>query len=188
MFLFLSPSLSLSHGIFFVSLSLSWIRLADFCGWLNSMGSVSLMHAFVQRQTVCNRTWFGDIGKTYEMEIEKPNALPFVCHLNFTAAGDSHGDIIQVSDQLFCRQTCWNYMFIVWVYVACARKANFFATDVFFLLQLEFISFDRNAPSSIVVLVFIFFCSFVLQAMFIRNHSIVMSRIFFALKSFLSFL
>lgn len=49
------------------------------------------------RQTVCNRTWFGDIGKTYEMEIDKPNALPFVCHLNFTAPGDSHGDIIQVS-------------------------------------------------------------------------------------------
>lgn len=46
--------------------------------------------------TVCNRTWFGDVGKTYEMELDKPTALPFVCHLNFTAAGGSHGDIIQV--------------------------------------------------------------------------------------------
>lgn len=31
------------------------------------------------------------------MEIDKPNALPFVCHLNFSAPGGSHGDIIQVS-------------------------------------------------------------------------------------------
>lgn len=49
-------------------------------------------------RTVCNRTWFGDVGKTYEMEIDKPSALPFVCHLNFTAPGGSHGDIMQVSD------------------------------------------------------------------------------------------
>lgn len=47
--------------------------------------------------SVCNRTWFGDTGKTYEMELDKPKNLPFVCHLNFTAAGGSHGDIIQVS-------------------------------------------------------------------------------------------
>lgn len=46
---------------------------------------------------VCNRTWFGDIGKTYEMEINKPTELPFICHLNFTASGGSHGDFIQVS-------------------------------------------------------------------------------------------
>lgn len=51
----------------------------------------------VRARTVCNRTWFGDIGKTYEMEIDKPSALPFVCHLNFTAPGGLHGDIIQVS-------------------------------------------------------------------------------------------
>lgn len=47
--------------------------------------------------TVCNRTWFGEVGKTYELELDKPTALPFACHLNFTAAGGSHGDIIQVS-------------------------------------------------------------------------------------------
>lgn len=47
--------------------------------------------------SVCNRTWFGDTGKTYEMELDKPKNLPFVCHLNFTAAGGTHGDIIQVS-------------------------------------------------------------------------------------------
>lgn len=48
--------------------------------------------------TVCNRTWFGDVGKTYEMELDKPTVLPFICHLNFTAPGGSHGDIIQVSN------------------------------------------------------------------------------------------
>lgn len=47
---------------------------------------------------VCNRTWFGDVGKTYEMELDKPTTLPFICHLNFTAPGGSHGDIIQVSN------------------------------------------------------------------------------------------
>lgn len=50
--------------------------------------------------TVCNRTWFGDIGKTYEMEIYKPSKLPFICDLNFTAPGGLHGDIIQVSNIL----------------------------------------------------------------------------------------
>lgn len=34
------------------------------------------------------------------MELDKPSALPFTCHLNFTAAGGSHGDIIQVSNVL----------------------------------------------------------------------------------------
>lgn len=32
------------------------------------------------------------------MELDKPTTLPFICHLNFTAAGGSHGDIIQVSN------------------------------------------------------------------------------------------
>lgn len=52
------------------------------------------LHTFF---SVCNRTWFGEIGKTYEVEIDKPNVLPFICHLNFSAAGGLHGDIIQVS-------------------------------------------------------------------------------------------
>lgn len=69
------------------------------------------------RQTVCNRTWFGDIGKTYEMEIDKPNALPFVCHLNFTAPGDSHGDIIQVSTSNHSRfQFQFHFMFRLFRY------------------------------------------------------------------------
>lgn len=46
--------------------------------------------------TACNRTLYGDTGKTYELEIHKPKAFPFVCHLNFSAPGGPYGDIIQV--------------------------------------------------------------------------------------------
>jgi hypothetical protein len=49
--------------------------------------------------TACNRTYFGDVGRTYELEIRRPreDRLPFVCHLNFTAAGGQWGDLVQVS-------------------------------------------------------------------------------------------
>lgn len=48
---------------------------------------------------VCNRTYYGDVGKTYELELGKPleGRLPFLCHLTFTANGHNHGDIVQVS-------------------------------------------------------------------------------------------
>lgn len=66
--------------------------------WISHNLCVFSLFSFLVPFSVCNRTWFGDVGKTYEMEIDKPKALPFVCHLNFTAPGGSHGDIIQVSD------------------------------------------------------------------------------------------
>lgn len=53
--------------------------------------SITMLHL------VCNRTWLGDTGKTYEIELDKPKTLPFICHFNLTAAGGYHGDIIQVS-------------------------------------------------------------------------------------------
>lgn len=48
--------------------------------------------------TACNRTYMGDVGRTYELEVRRPREehLPFVCHLNFTALGGNYGDIIQV--------------------------------------------------------------------------------------------
>ncbi|XP_063232233.1 uncharacterized protein LOC134536448 [Bacillus rossius redtenbacheri] len=48
--------------------------------------------------TVCNRTYYGDVGKTYELELHKPREerLPFLCHLTFTANGLSHGDLVQL--------------------------------------------------------------------------------------------
>lgn len=48
--------------------------------------------------TACNRTYYGEIGRTYELEVRRPreDRLPFLCHLNFTAAGGIFGDLIQV--------------------------------------------------------------------------------------------
>lgn len=66
---------------------------------------------------VCNRTWFGDTGKTYEIELDKPKTLPFICHFNITAAGGYHGDIIQVR-YIFCSfysssSSSFSYLFIL---------------------------------------------------------------------------
>lgn len=49
--------------------------------------------------TVCNRTYYGDIGRTYAIKVPTPqwNKLPFLCHLTFTASGHDQGDIVQVS-------------------------------------------------------------------------------------------
>lgn len=46
--------------------------------------------------TACNRTYYGKWGLTYELEIPRPKQRPFVCEMNFTAAGGMYGDIIQV--------------------------------------------------------------------------------------------
>ncbi|PSN38539.1 hypothetical protein C0J52_22226 [Blattella germanica] len=47
----------------------------------------------------CNRTYLGDVGKTYELELHRPREdwLPFICHLKFEAGGDDLGDLVQVS-------------------------------------------------------------------------------------------
>ena len=46
----------------------------------------------------CNRTLYGDVGRTYRVEVRRPreDRLPFLCHLNFTAAGSDLGDLVQV--------------------------------------------------------------------------------------------
>jgi len=56
--------------------------------------------------TVCNRTYYGDIGRTYAIKVPTPqwNKLPFLCHLTFTASGHDQGDIVQVSHG----QVWWN--------------------------------------------------------------------------------
>ena len=46
--------------------------------------------------TVCNRTLYGEINKTYEVEVPKPSNVPFDCTINLTALGEEHGDIVQV--------------------------------------------------------------------------------------------
>lgn len=48
---------------------------------------------------VCNRTYYGDIGRTYSLRVPPPQwtRLPFLCHLTFTASGHEQGDLVQVS-------------------------------------------------------------------------------------------
>ncbi|XP_043671206.1 uncharacterized protein LOC122630605 [Vespula pensylvanica] len=53
--------------------------------------------------TPCNRTLYGDVGRTYRMEVRRPrkDRLPFLCHLNFTAAGSDLGDLVQLTFDTF---------------------------------------------------------------------------------------
>lgn len=48
---------------------------------------------------VCNRTYYGDVGKTYQLALHKPREerLPFLCHLTFTANGHNNGELVQVT-------------------------------------------------------------------------------------------
>lgn len=50
----------------------------------------------------CNKTYYGDIGRTYELELHRPreDLVPYVCLLTITAAGGIHGDLVQVSTVL----------------------------------------------------------------------------------------
>ena len=60
---------------------------------MNSINSLTF-HIF----TVCNRTYYGDIGRTYSIQVPTPqwNRIPFLCHLTFTASGHEQGDLVQV--------------------------------------------------------------------------------------------
>lgn len=50
----------------------------------------------------CNRTYFGEAGKTYDLELHRPkeDKIPFICHLTFTAGGGEFGDLVQVCTKL----------------------------------------------------------------------------------------
>lgn len=46
----------------------------------------------------CNRTYYGEIEQTYDLELHRPKEpkIPYICHLTFTANGGEFGDIVQV--------------------------------------------------------------------------------------------
>lgn len=46
----------------------------------------------------CNRTYYGNVGVTYDLELHRPkeDKIPYVCILTFSAAGGEQGDIVQV--------------------------------------------------------------------------------------------
>nr|CAD7434252.1 unnamed protein product [Timema monikensis] len=66
------------------------------------IASVSPMAAVITSS--CNRTYHGDVGKTYELELHRPreDRLPFICQLTLTAGGGDLGDIVQSQDSNLC--------------------------------------------------------------------------------------
>ncbi|XP_034481213.1 uncharacterized protein LOC117786905 [Drosophila innubila] len=72
------------------------VPLSKFCNNNNDCGDGSDEPRFCTR---CNRTYYGDIGQTYALELHRPkqDRVPFVCVLTFTAAGGQHGDVVQVT-------------------------------------------------------------------------------------------
>lgn len=85
--------------------------------------------------SACNRTYYGDVGRTYELEIRRPreDKLPFLCHLNFTAAGSSYGDLVQVSGQKFYTDFIFANFPMVLIHgpkiLAAASKNEFFTAN-----------------------------------------------------------
>ncbi|KAL2712623.1 hypothetical protein V1478_018146, partial [Vespula squamosa] len=53
--------------------------------------------------SACNKTYFGDVGKTYGLELHRPkeDKVPYICKLTFTAPGGDLGDIIQLNFDSF---------------------------------------------------------------------------------------
>lgn len=45
----------------------------------------------------CNISYYGVVGRTYELEVKRPPQVPFLCYLNLTAGGGILGDLVQVS-------------------------------------------------------------------------------------------
>jgi len=53
--------------------------------------------------SACNRTYYGNLGLTYDLELHRPkeDRIPYICVLTFTAAGGHHGDIVQVNAYIY---------------------------------------------------------------------------------------
>ncbi|XP_039292120.1 uncharacterized protein LOC111044919 [Nilaparvata lugens] len=71
-----------------------------FCDAFNDCGDSSDEPRFC---TPCNRTYYGEIGRTYELELHRPreDSLPYICHLTLAAGGGEYGDIVQVTLESF---------------------------------------------------------------------------------------
>ncbi|XP_059217069.1 uncharacterized protein LOC106091151 isoform X2 [Stomoxys calcitrans] len=72
------------------------VPLSKYCNNANDCGDGSDEPRFCSR---CNRTYYGDTGLTYSLELHRPkqDRLPYICQLTFTAAGGQHGDVVQVT-------------------------------------------------------------------------------------------
>ncbi|XP_049958183.1 uncharacterized protein LOC126474750, partial [Schistocerca serialis cubense] len=71
------------------------VRLDRYCDGADHCGDAS---DEPRSCTPCNRTFYGELGHTYELDVHRPREerLPFLCHLTFTANGHSHGDLVQL--------------------------------------------------------------------------------------------
>ncbi|KAL6443013.1 hypothetical protein ACFW04_002778 [Cataglyphis niger] len=51
----------------------------------------------------CNKTYYGDVGKTYDLELHRPkeDKVPYICKLTFNAPGGNFGDIVQLTFDSF---------------------------------------------------------------------------------------
>ncbi|GAB0095570.1 uncharacterized protein DMENIID0001_109660 [Sergentomyia squamirostris] len=76
------------------------IPLNKFCDNINDCGDSSDEPRFC---TPCNRTYYGNLGLTYDLELHRPkeDRIPYICVLTFTAAGGIHGDIVQITLESF---------------------------------------------------------------------------------------
>lgn len=91
---------------------------------------------------VCNRTLYGDVGKTYEIEIPKPKVFPFLCHLNFTAPGGLHGDIIQVSIILS----------LLMSFLQCRLHNHYAYMDMYLVVYSPFLPNKKKRKKKIIVM------------------------------------
>ncbi|XP_072943885.1 uncharacterized protein [Epargyreus clarus] len=71
------------------------VPINRFCDGTNDCGDSSDEPRHCTR---CNKTYYGDIGRTYELELHRPreDLVPYICLLTITAAGGIHGDLVQI--------------------------------------------------------------------------------------------
>lgn len=65
------------------------------------LGLLKFKNCFIYKTSfvACNRTYYGEVGQTYDLELHRPREpkIPYICHLTFTASGGEFGDIVQVN-------------------------------------------------------------------------------------------
>ncbi|BES97500.1 CUB [Nesidiocoris tenuis] len=76
------------------------VTLNKYCDGINNCGDGT---DEPKHCTPCNRTYYGEVGKTYDLELHRPKVdrLPYFCKLTLTAGGGRFGDIVQVTLERF---------------------------------------------------------------------------------------